>query len=107
MIRLEDFQKCDIRIGTIESVEKVPEADKLLKFVINFGSEKRQVMSGIAEFVTDYNLLVGKQVPVLLNLEPRKFRGHESQGMILMADDTEKPILLFPQQTVPAGCVVR
>ncbi|MEK9179330.1 MAG: methionine--tRNA ligase [Patescibacteria group bacterium] len=107
MINLEDFQKCNIRIGTIESVNKIPEADKLLKFIIDFGGEKRQVMSGIAEFITDLESLVGKQVPVLLNLEPREFRGFESQGMILMADDTDKPILLFPQHKVNAGCIVR
>lgn len=106
MISLEDFQKCDIRIGTILSVEKIPEGEKLLKFDIDFGNEKRQVMSGIAEYVEDISTLVGKQVPVLLNLRPRTFRGYESQGMILMVDGV-KPILLHPTEHVTSGSVVR
>jgi len=107
MITIEDFQKLDIRVGTIESVEKAEGADKLLKLTVDFGTEKRQIMSGIAEFISDPQTLIGKQVPVLLNLPFRKFRGHESQGMVLMAVEGEKPVLIFPSENVKEGSVVR
>ncbi len=107
MITLEDFQKLDIRIGKIISAEKVEGADKLLKLVFDFGSEQRQIMAGIVEFYPDPSVLVGKQMPVLLNLEPRKFRGHESQGMIVAADNDEKPVFLLPEYEIPPGSRVR
>lgn len=107
MITFDDFLKLEMKIGTIVSVDKAEGADKLLKFIVDFGSEKRQIMSGIAEFVTDPQSLVGKQVPVLLNLPPRKFRGHESQGMILMGDDGVKPVLLHPAEPMKDGSLVR
>ncbi|MFA6005375.1 MAG: hypothetical protein WC775_02715 [Patescibacteria group bacterium] len=107
MITIDDFSKLDIRIGTIVAVEKVENADKLLKFEINFGDEQRQVMSGIAEFIPDPSTLIGKQVPVLLNLPYRKFRGFESQGMILMGDDGVEPVLLHPAKSITAGSSVR
>lgn len=107
MVTFEDFTKLEIRIGTIESVEKAEGAEKLLKFVIDFGTEKKQIMSGIAEFVTDTQALVGLQVPVLINIPPRKFRGHESQGMIIMADGATKPVLLHPAEKVEPGSTVR
>ena len=106
MITFEEFKKLDIRIGKIESAERLENADKLLKLVIDFGVEKRQVLAGIAEFVEDVDSLVGKEVPVLTNLEPKKFRGHESRGMILAADVDGKPVLLHPSEEVPPGSKV-
>lgn len=113
MVNFDDFAKLQIKIGTIIEIEKVPDADKLLKIIIDFGDEKRQIMSGIAKFYPDYNILIGKQVPVLVNLEPRKFRGFESQGMIIMADvvDSEgkstKVVQLHPAENIPNGSTVR
>lgn len=107
MITYEDFKKLDIRIGTVESVSRIEGADKLLKLIIDLGSEKRQILAGIAEFIDDPQSLVGKQIPILANLEPRKMRGEESQGMMLAADTEGTPILLHPQTKVPAGSVVR
>lgn len=107
MITIADFQKLEIKIGTIVSVEKAEGADKLLKFLVDFGMEKRQIMSGIAEFISDPQTLVGQQVPVLLNLPLKKFRGHESQGMILMGDDGIKPVLLHPAEKMKEGSIVR
>ncbi len=84
MINFEDFTKLDIRIGTILSAKKVEDADRLLQFSVDLGEEKeRQIVSGIAEHFPDTEVLVGRQVPVLINLEPRTIKGIESQGMIL------------------------
>ncbi len=107
MITFEDFKKLEIKIGTIISAEKVPEADKLIKLEINLGDEKRQIMAGIAGFVEDLASLKGKQVPVLVNLEPKKMRGYESQGMMLAADVEGKPTFLHPGEKVPNGSEVR
>ncbi len=86
MITFDEFKKAEIKIGTILSVEKVPDADRLLKFMINIGEEvPRQILSGIAEYYPDPSVLVGKQVPVLANLPTRLIRGLESQGMVLYA----------------------
>jgi methionyl-tRNA synthetase len=87
-ISYDDFMKMDIRIGTILEASKVEKADKLLKLLVDTGVDKRTVVSGIAEHFSPEEI-IGKQVTVLLNLEPRKIRGIESQGMILMAEDAE------------------
>ena len=85
-ISFDDFMKMDIRIGTILEAERVPKTDKLLKLKIDTGIDQRTVVSGIA---VDHKPedIIGKQVSILINLEPRKIRGIESQGMILMAQD--------------------
>ncbi|MFC2107189.1 methionine--tRNA ligase [Bacteroidota bacterium] len=87
-IAFEDFAKIDMRIGTILEAEKVPKTKKLLKLKIDTGIDQRIVVSGIAEYYEPENI-IGKQVCILVNLEPRKLRGIESQGMILMAEDAE------------------
>ena len=106
MITYDDFRKLDIRIGTIVSAERVQGTDKLLKLEVDFGTEKRQIIAGIAEtYQPDH--LIGREIPVLLNLEPRRIRGIESQGMILAADADGAPILLHPDRQVPPGSIVR
>ncbi|MEI8229545.1 MAG: methionine--tRNA ligase [Candidatus Peregrinibacteria bacterium] len=107
MITFEDFKKLDIRIGKVTSVEKVPDADKLLKFVFDVGSEERQIIAGMAEFFIDPSMLVGKEMPILMNIEPRMFRGYQSHGMIIAADVDGHPILLHPEKDIPAGSKVR
>lgn len=82
----EDFKKLDLRVGTIISAEKVAKADKLLKLEVDMGTEKRTIVSGIAQHFTPEEIL-SKQVVVVANLAPRKMRGIESNGMILMAED--------------------
>jgi methionine--tRNA ligase beta chain len=106
MIPYEDFKKLDIRIGTIVSAEKIEGTDKLLKLEIDLGGERRQLVAGIAE-VFDPGQVIGKQIPVLLNLEPRSIRGIVSQGMILAADVDGNPALLHPDREVPPGSIVR
>lgn len=104
--KFDDFAKLDIRIGKITQAEKIAGADKLLKLIIDFGAEKRQLVAGVAEFYSPEQL-VGKQLPVIVNLEPRKFRGVESNGMIMAADVEGKPVLLHPDKEVPNGTKVR
>ncbi|MBX2866543.1 tRNA-binding protein [Candidatus Kaiserbacteria bacterium] len=104
MISYDDFAKLDIRIGTITNVEIVEDADKLLRLTVDTGEEgSRQIVSGIRTFFEDPEVLVGKQCPFLINLEPRTIRGLESQGMILAGGDGETFTLLHPHKEVPAG----
>jgi methionine--tRNA ligase beta chain len=105
MITFEDFKKLDIRIGTVISAEKIPETDKLLKLEVDFDTEHRQIVSGIAEKYMPEDI-IGKQFPFILNLEPRVIRGVESNGMIMAADD-EKPVLLSPIEKVNNGAIVK
>ena len=106
MITYDDFMKLDIRIGTVKTAEKVQGADKLIRLEIDLGGETRQVVAGMALTYTPEDF-IGKQVPILVNLEPRKLRGIESQGMILAADVGGKPIMLIPEREVPPGSAVR
>jgi methionine--tRNA ligase beta chain len=106
MVTFDDFRKLDIRIGKIFSAEKVEGTDKLMRLEIVFGSEKRQLVAGIAGFF-EPDHLIGKEIPVLLNLESRKIRGVESQGMILAIDVDGKPVLLHPEKEVPPGSIIR
>lgn len=107
-ITIDDFAKLDIRIGTILEAERVPDTDKLVRFLIDLGSEQRQIVGGFAPSYPDPSVLVGTQVPVLVNLAPRMMRGLESQGMILAASNTEGgPAALHPDSSVPPGTQVR
>ena len=104
IIKYPDFEKLDIRVGKILSAEKVEGADKLLKLEIDFGSEKRQIVAGLAPYFKPEEL-AGKQSVFLVNLEPRKLRGLESQGMILVAG-MQTPVLLVPHKEVENGEVI-
>lgn len=105
-ISYADFAKLDIRIGTIVSVESVPDTDKLLQLKVDFGTETRQIISGIREYFDDYTWLNGKQCPFICNLEPRTIRGLESQGMILAADSDNTLGILVPHNHLPPGTAV-
>lgn len=106
-ITFEEFKKVEIRIGKILSAEKVENADKLLKLEVQFNTEigKRQIVSGIAEYYKP-DELVGKKLPFIVNLEPRKFKGVESQGMLLAVQNDDKPVLLVPNIDIPEGSIV-
>lgn len=106
MLKINDFKKLEIRIGRVLSAEKVEGADRLLRLEISFGDEKRQIVSGIAEFYTPESL-VGKEFPFVYNLESRTIMGHESQGMILAVDVDGQAILLGPDKEVPEGSLIR
>ena len=106
IIHFEDFKKLDIRIGKILSAEKVGGSDKLLKLQIDIGTEQRQIIAGIGKSY-EPEMLVGKQIVVVANLEPRSLMGHESNGMLLAASDENGPVLLVPDKEVPAGTGIK
>src|SRR5690606_4565405 len=102
-INFEDFQKMDMRVGTILEAEKVEKADKLLKLKVDTGIDVRTIVSGIAESFTPEEIL-GKQVTVLVNLTPRKIRGIESQGMLLLTEKEDgKLTFLVPEEKTANG----
>ncbi len=106
-IEFDDFVKMDIRVGTIIEAEKVAKTKKLLQLKVDTGIDQRTVVSGIAEFFKPEDI-IGKQVSILVNLAPRKIRGIESQGMILMAEDASGKLeFVAPANAVKPGSEVR
>jgi methionyl-tRNA synthetase len=103
----DDFMKMDIRVGEIISAEKVKKANKLLKLTVDTGLDKRTVVSGIAEHYSPEEV-IGKKVSILMNLAPRKIRGVESQGMILMAENDKGELsFISPEKDFEAGGEIR
>ncbi len=106
-ISFEDFKKVEIKIGKVLTCEKVEGADKLYKLEVDFGEEKRQIVSGIVDFYQPEDL-IGKQFPFITNLEPRTIRGVESQGMLMAVDPgNDSAVLLSPDKEVPEGSIIR
>jgi len=105
-ITIDEFKRLQIRIATITAAEPVPKSTKLLKLTLDVGGETRTIVAGIAE---DYapDQLVGKQIPVLVNLQPALIRGVVSEGMMLAADVDGRAVLLHPDREVPSGSIVR
>jgi methionyl-tRNA synthetase len=103
-IVIDDFVKIDLRVAQIIVAERIPKADKLLRLEVDLGYEKRQILSGIAEWYTPEELL-GKKIVVIANLAPRKMRGLESHGMLLAAShgDDGKPVLATFAEDIPVG----
>jgi methionyl-tRNA synthetase len=103
-IGIEDFAKVEMRVGEVKSAERVPNADKLLKLMVDIGTETRQIVAGIAEVYAPEKL-VGRKVVVVVNLAPRKLRGVESNGMIVAASvpPDGKPVLAAFLEDVPVG----
>ena len=106
-IQFDTFEKLDIRVGTVLECEKVPKADKLLRFLLDDGLEKRTILSGIAAYYPNPQELVGRQVCFIANLEPRKLRGILSEGMILSAENSDGTLaLVSPTKEVLPGSQV-
>ena len=106
-IEFDDFGKMDIRVAEIVAAKKVPKADKLLQLELSLGNEKRTVVSGIAQFFKPEDI-IGQKVSLLANLAPRKLRGVESQGMILMAEDSMgKLTFVDPGKDAEPGSIIR
>lgn len=105
-ITIDDFKRVKIRVARIVNAEPVPNANKLLKLTVNLGNETRTIVAGIAETYSPEQL-VGKQIAMLVNLQPTAIRGIVSEGMLLAADLDGKAILLTPDHEVPEGSVVR
>lgn len=105
-ISFDDFMKVDLRVGTILEAEKIEKADKLLKLKVDTGIDIRTIVSGIAESFSPEEI-IGKQVTVLVNLEPRKIRGVESQGMLLLTDKEDgKLSFMSPEEKCPNGKII-
>jgi len=104
VVTFEEFQKLDIRTGKVLSAEPVPKSNKLLKLMVDIGSEQRQIVAGMQQFYKPDDL-VGKDVVVVTNLAPAKIFGVESNGMILAAGDTAS--LLVPLKPVETGSKIR
>lgn len=106
MISFEDFKKLDLRMAKILEAEKIDGSEKLLKLKIDLGDEKRQIVAGIAQFYKSEDL-IGKEIVVVANLEPKKLMGIESQGMLLAANVNDQPVILIPEKEVPPGTKIR
>jgi len=107
VVDFSDFEKLDIRVGTVLECNKVPKADKLLQFLIEDGLDKRTIVSGIAKHYKPEDL-VGKQVCFIANLAPRKLKGIESQGMILSAENVDGSLsIIMPEKSVKPGSEVK
>ena len=106
MITIEDFFQTELRVATITAAEPIPNSSKLLKMSVDLGTESRVLVAGIAKEYSSEDLL-GKQVVVVTNLQPVKLMGVESQGMVLAASVSGKPVLLHPGEEVPNGTAVK
>ena len=107
-ISIDDFLKVEMRVGQIKVAEKVKGADKLLRMEVDIGSEVRQVVAGIAK-AYDPEKLIGRKVVIVVNLQPRKLRGLESNGMIVAASFGEEglPVLASFLEDVPVGAKLK
>jgi len=106
-VTFDDFSRIDIRTATILEAEKVPKTTKLLKLKIDTSIDIRTIVSGIAEYY-DPSLIIGKQISIVANLEPRKIKGIESKGMILMAEDKNgKLVMVSPAEIVSNGSMIK
>ncbi len=104
MESIDDFAKIQMTVGKILSVEPIAGSDKLLKLSVDFAEvAPRQVLSGIAKYFSDIQVLVGKKVAFVTNLEPRKMMGLESNGMILAVNDGEKFALMEVPEYIMEG----
>ena len=104
-VTIEDLQKLDIRIGTIEAVNDVEGSTKLVKLTVNFGDHTRSILAGMKQEREDPSEIAGRQALFVVNLPPRKMVGQESQGMLfdLGYEDGVTPVLAVPESAVPDG----
>jgi len=104
-ILIEEFSQVEVSVGTVQSAERVPDTDKLLRLMVNFSEEggPRQIISGIAAYVPEPETLVGRQFSFVTNLAPRTIRGLESNGMLFAVGSGESFAFLAPDRIVPPG----
>jgi tRNA-binding protein len=105
IISFKDFEKIDIRIGTIERVEDIKGADELVRLIVSFGDHQRTILAGIKKERQDPTEIQGKQALFVVNLAPRKMMGEVSEGMLFDIGyaDGIKPVLAVPEDPVPNG----
>ena len=104
MISFEEFKKLDLRVAKVIEAEGVKDSKNLLRLKIDLGEEKRQIIAGISQYYQPENL-IGKEIVVIVNLEPKTLLGLKSHGMLLAAEDEnqKEPVLLIPDKEVPPG----
>ncbi|BCX15223.1 MAG: hypothetical protein KatS3mg097_115 [Candidatus Parcubacteria bacterium] len=102
MISFDDFQKIDLRVAKILNAEKIENSDKLIKLIIDLGSEKRTIVAGIGKKYTPKDL-INKLVVIVANLEPKNIKGIQSEGMLLAVDSQNGPVLITPLEEVGVG----
>ena len=109
-ITIEEFSKIDVQVGTVRTAERVPDTDKLFRLTVDFnevGADgapgPRQIISGIAAYVSEPETLVGRQLAFVTNLEPRTIRGLESNGMLFAVGEADSFAFLAPDREVPPG----
>jgi len=102
MIKLEDFKKLDLRVGKIIEASKVPKTQKLYKIIVDIGDKKIKIMSSLADYYSEDELL-NKKIIVLVNLEPAKFRDESSEGMLLCAENLKDCVLLTIDKDIDLG----
>lgn len=105
LIDISEFQRIDLRVGLIREAERIPGSKKLLKLIVDLGSEVRQIIAGLAEWYEPRDL-IGKRVVVVANLKSKRFMGYESQGMILATCNHSKPALVTVLDEVKPGSKV-
>jgi methionyl-tRNA synthetase len=106
IVTLNEFQKLDLRVCKVKSAARPPASRKLIKLTVDIGSEIRDVVAGVAEYYSAEDLQ-DKNLILLVNLEPKKIMGMQSQGMILAADVGGRPYVIFADPSIPAGAKVR
>ena len=107
MITYDEFKKVELKVGEVKEASRVEGSEKLLKLAVEIGEPTpRQIIAGIGK-VYEPESLVGKQIVIVANLEPRLIMGLESQGMVLAADGTDGPIVLCPEKLVLAGTILK
>ncbi|MDO8495237.1 MAG: methionine--tRNA ligase subunit beta [bacterium] len=106
LINYDEFKKVELRVAKILEAEKVEGSEKLLKIKLSLGTEERQIVSGIAK-TYDLASLIGREIIIVANLEPRSLMGLESQGMLLAADSPDGPVLLQPDKEVEPGSTIK
>lgn len=106
MITIDDFKTCELRVARVLTAERVQGSEKLLRLHVGLGEEERQIIAGIGK-AYEPDSLIGRQIIIVANLEPRMLMGLESQGMLLAANSPEGPVLLQPEKEVPAGSSIQ
>ncbi len=106
MINYDDFAKIELKVARVMEAERVADSDKLVKLQLSVGEETRQIVAGIGKAYAPEDL-IGKEIVIVANLEPRTLMGVESNGMLLAASDEDGPVLLVPELEVAPGSNIR
>ena len=105
-ISFKEFQKMKLKVATIKQAEEIENSKNLIKLIVDLGTEERQILAGIKQHYKAEDL-IGRQIVVIVNLEPATIMGEKSDGMLMAADIDGEPILLQPEREVPPGTTIK